>query len=209
MAGAMRRTFSSARNMQISGWERRYQSRERPAEDFSLVPSRLLVETAANIDPAKALDLACGTGRNALWLAERGWKVTAVDGSRTAIRVLLDHASERRLNINAHVSDLENHEFKIKPAAWDLIAICYYLQRDLFEPAKNGIVGGGILIAIAHLAGPDEEASAHRLRPDELKEYFQDWEMLHYFEGDSRDIAHKRPVAEIAVRKRWDVVNAA
>jgi tellurite methyltransferase len=190
--------------MHISGWEKRYQSRERPAEDFNLTPAGLLVETAEKLDPANALDLACGTGRNALWLAERGWKVTAVDGSRAAIRALLDRASERRLNIDAQVIDLESHAFEIRPAAWNLIVICYYLQRDLFEMAKSGIVDGGILVAIAHLATPGEQVSAHRLRPGELQGYFQDWEILHHYEGGSRDVTHKRPAAEIAVRKRGD-----
>jgi SAM-dependent methyltransferase len=187
--------------MEIRAWERRYRSGERRAEDFEAAPAPLLIETAGKLPPGKALDLACGTGRNALWLAEHGWNVTAVDGAPKAIRVLLDRASERHLKIDTRVADLEKHEFEIAPAAWDLIAMCYYLQRDLFAPAKRGIVAGGVLLAIVHVTEPGEELTPHRLHAGQLKNYFRGWEILHYYEGSPFDAAHKRPIAEIAARK--------
>ncbi len=188
--------------MEIRAWEERYRSRERPAEDFDAAPAPLLTETARKLRPGKALDLACGTGRHALWLAEHAWRVTAVDGAPSAIAVLLDRASDRHLKIDTRVADLEKHEFDIAPNAWDLIAMCYYLQRDLFAPAKRGIVAGGVLLAIVHITHPGEDAAtSHRLHPGELKTYFRGWEILHYYEGRPRDAAHKRPVAEIAARK--------
>jgi tellurite methyltransferase len=187
--------------VEIRAWEKRYRSRERSAEDFGAAPAPLLIETARKLRPGKALDVACGTGRNALWLAEHAWKVTAVDGAPSAIRVLLDRASDRHLKIDTRVADLEKHEFEIVPDAWDLIAMCYYLQRDLFAPAKRGIVAGGVLLAIVHITHPGEEATSHRLNPGELKNYFRGWEILHYYEGRPRDAAHKRLVAEVAARK--------
>ena len=96
-------------------------------------PTPLLVETASKLKPGRALDLACGTGRNAVWLAEHGWKVTAVDRSR---------AIDDSLRSARHVADLEKHEFPIVEASWDLIAVSYYLQRDLFEPVKRGREAG-------------------------------------------------------------------
>ena len=187
--------------MEIRAWEKRYRSRARSAEDFDAAPAPLLIETARKLRPGKALDLACGTGRNALWLAEHAWRVTAVDGAPSAIRVLLDRASDRHLKIDTRVADLEKHEFEIVPDAWDLIAMCYYLQRDLFVPAKRGIVAGGALLAIVHITHPGEEATSHRLNPGELKNYFRGWEILHSYEGRPRDAAHKRLVAEVAARK--------
>lgn len=191
--------------MEITDWEKRYRSRKRPAEDFDTAPSHLVVETAGKLPPGRALDLACGTGRNALWLAEHDWKVTAVDGAPSAIHTLLNRASELHVRIDARTADLEKHEFEIAPAAWDLILMCYYLQRDLFLPAKRGVVPGGILLAIVHITLPGEEPTPHRLRPGELKGYFQDWEVLHYYEGSSLDAAHKRPVAEIAAREMRNI----
>ena len=189
------------RNMEIRGWDNRYRSGERAAEDLEAAPTPLLVETAKQLAPGKALDLACGAGRNALWLAEHGWSVTAVDGSSAAIEILSSRASERGITLDAQVADLEKHEYEIEPFHWDLIAICYYLQRDLFEPAKRGVAPGGILIAIVHVAESGEEPTAHRLRPGELEQYFAGWEILHHREGRASDAAHRRLVAEIVARR--------
>jgi tellurite methyltransferase len=187
--------------MEIEAWERRYGARERAAEDFASAPTPLLVSTAGSLPPGRALDLACGTGRNALWLAERGWRVTAVDGAASAIRVLQERSAERRLKIDAHIADLSKHRFEMASSAWDLIVICYYLQRTLFARAKRSVVPGGMLLAIVHIAGPGEPSTPHRLHPGELKEYFRRWEILHDYEGSPVDAAHKRAVAEIVARK--------
>jgi SAM-dependent methyltransferase len=187
--------------MEINGWNERYRSRERAPEDLNAEPTSLLVATVSNLAPGKALDLACGSGRNALWLAERGWNVTAVDAASAAIEILQTRANERGLKLNAIVADLEKEEFEIEPSHWDFIAICYYLQRNLFEPAKRGIVPGGVLLSIVHVTEPGEEESPFRLRPGRLEKYFAGWEILHYHEGKANDAAHRRAVAEIAARK--------
>jgi tellurite methyltransferase len=187
--------------MEIGGWDERYRSGERAAEDLDAAPTPLLVETAKKLAPGKALDLACGTGRNALWLAEQGWSVTAVDGSPVAIEILRSRASERGVMVSTRVADLEKSEYQIEPSGWNLIAICYYLQRNLFDAALQGVVPGGILVSIVHIMEPGEEPTAHRLRPGELERYFQGWEILHRREGKPNDTAHQRSVAEIVARR--------
>ena len=143
--------------MEINGWNERYRSGERAAENLTAAPTPLLISAASNLAPGKALDLACGTGRNALWLAEHGWEVTAVDGASAAIEILQTRAAERGLEIKSIVADLEKSEFEIVLDRWDLITICYYLQRNLFEPAKRGVAPGGLLISIVHTTDPGEE----------------------------------------------------
>jgi SAM-dependent methyltransferase len=187
--------------MEIGEWNERYRLRERAAEDFDATPTPLLVETAASLAPGKALDLACGTGRNALWLAEHGWEVTAVDGAHAAIEALRTRATERGLKINAVIADLEKDEFEIQPSDWDLVVMCYYLQRNLFEPAKRGVAPGGTLISIVHVNEPEEGDGPYRLRHGELEKYFTGWEFLHRFEGKADDSAHRRAVAEIVARR--------
>jgi len=146
--------------------------------------------------PGVALDLACGPGRNARYLAERGWRVTAVDGSPIAIAKL----RERNVEIDARVADLERGEFQIHPDAYDLICDCYYLQRDLFPLMKTGIRRGGMAIVIVHLNG-DSDETVTRARPGELRDYFVDWNILHYREGQPGEACHQRAVAElVAVR---------
>jgi tellurite methyltransferase len=153
-------------------------------------PTPLLVETVRKLKPGRALDLACGKGRNAIWLTEHGWTVTAVDRSPGAIP-----------GVDTHVADLEKHEFQIVEAAWDLIVVSYYLQRDLFELIKRGIAPGGIALVIVHIFEPGNEKSRFSLHPGELATYFEGWEILHYYEGKPRDPDHKRAVAEIVARK--------
>jgi tellurite methyltransferase len=187
--------------MEIHDWNERYRLRERAAEDLDAAPTPLLVETATRLAPGKALDLACGAGRNALWLAEHGWEVTAVDGAAAAIEILRTRATERGLKINTIVADLEKGEFEIEPSRWDLIAMCYYLQRNLFEPAKRGVAPGGTVISIVHVNEPGEADGPYRLRPGELEQYFADWEILHCREGKTNDSVHRRAVAEIVARR--------
>jgi tellurite methyltransferase len=186
--------------MEIHDWNKRYRLRERPAEDLDAAPTPLLVDTATALVPGKALDLACGAGRNALWLAEHGWEVTAVDGAHAAIEVLRTRAAERGLKINAVAADLEKGEFEIEPSRWDLVAMCYYLQRNLFGPAKRGVAPGGILISIVHINEHGEEDGPHRLRPGQLEQYFAGWKILHRYEGKPNDSAHRHAVAEIVAR---------
>jgi tellurite methyltransferase len=190
--------------MEIRSWDERYRSGERAGEDLDATPTPLVVETSARLAPGRALDLACGSGRNAIWLAERGWSVTAVDGSPVAIEILRSQASGRGVAVNTKVANLEKFEYQIEPASWNLIAICYYLERDLFEPAKQGVVPGGILISIVHMTEPGEEPAAERLGPGELERYFEGWEILHGRQGKPNDTAHQRSVAEIVARRPAD-----
>jgi SAM-dependent methyltransferase len=188
--------------MDIQRWEERYRSKQRLPEDFATDPTALVARTAKALPVGRALDVACGTGRNALWLAQQGWKVTAVDGAPTAIEVLLGRARERGLSVEAVVANLEKWEYRIEPEAWDLICICYYLQRDLFEVAKRGLAPGGVIISIVHLSDPGDPATDHRLVSGELAGHFRDLEILHHFEGQPNDPAHHRAVAEVVARRR-------
>jgi SAM-dependent methyltransferase len=185
----------------IHGWDERYRSGIRASEDLDAAATPLLIETARNLPHGKALDLACRAGRNTLWLAENGWNVTAVDGSGAAIELLRRRASEQSLQLDAQVADLSRGEYRIEHSAWDLIAICYYLQRDLIEPAKLGVAPGGVLIAIVHITEPGEEPSFKRAAPGELESYFQGWQILHRYEGKPTDTAHRHAVAEIVAQR--------
>ena len=179
--------------MDIRAWDERYRSEGAKHSP----PTPLLKDTAQRLPPGRALDLACGAGRNAVWLAEHGWQVTAVDGSPSAIKFLKQQCPA----LDARVADLEKHEFPIEEGCWDLIAVCYYLQRDLFEPVKQGVKAGGIALVIVHMIEPAHEQSRYSVQPGELANYFGGWDIMHYYEGKPRDPEHKRAVAEIVARK--------
>ena len=186
--------------MDVQGWNERYRLKEHRAEDLKAAPTPLLVKTASQLRPGRALDLACGTGRNSIWLAEHGWRVTAIDGARSAIESLSERALNKGLEVETRVADL-HADNGIEANAFDLVAICYYLQHTLFAPAKHAVRPGGVLVAIVHTTEGDEQPTENRLRPGELRSYFTGWQLLHEYQGQPDDSAHRRAVSEIVARK--------
>lgn len=185
--------------MNIAGWEQMYRSGERGNEN---APTILLIETLEKLPAGTAIDLACGAGWNAVYMAERGWTVTAVDGSERAIELVEQRAAERGVRVQTRVSDLTKPDFMMPPDAFDLVLIAYYLQRDLFAKVKAAVRPGGVVIAIAHTPEPGKPWSEKRAAPGELRTFFEGWDILWEYEGPSRDPAHKRPVAEIVAQLR-------
>ena len=163
--------------------------------EFTPVP--LLVEVAEMLAPGRALDIASGPGRNALYLAGLGWNVVAVDASRTAIGILRERAATARLSIEAHQADLEADAFTIEPAGYDLIYDFFYLQRDLFPQIREGVRPGGLFTAEIHLREDDR----HRfvVDPGELRAEFAGWKILYYSEAARPD--HTRATARIIARR--------
>ena len=161
-------------------WERHYAD---PAH-LDLTPHPLLVEVADLLPPGHALDLACGPGRHALHLAKLGWRVTAVDASEVANRLLRERAGS--LPIEAIRADLERGEFRIAPEAYDLICDFFYLQRDLFPQIRAGLRPGGVFTGAIRLTG------SFSLNSGELRAFFDGWKIVFYSETDSaRIIARK------------------
>lgn len=184
-------------------WDERYRS----GEFASVAPSDLLRRAIDGVEPGIALDLACGAGRHAIYLAENGWQVTAVDSSSVGIELLRKRERERDLSIDARVEDLEKDEFDWPPDAYDLICDLYYLQVDLFPKIRRSLKPGGLLVAAIHLAehDPSSEGTTHRfvLESGELREYFRDCEILYYHETEGIDTdagQHQRRTAELIAR---------
>jgi tellurite methyltransferase len=166
--------------LSIEQWNERY----RAGEQLFAEPSPLVTRFTGELEPGPALDLACGPGRNSLYLAEQGWHVRAVDGSPLAIEILRARAGERNLVIDAGVADLERGEFEIEPGAYDLICDCYYLQRSLIPKMKLGVRPGGIMVAIVHLADADQpQGTPTRASPGELRAFFVEWRTLPHYEA--------------------------
>lgn len=184
----------------MADWDERYRRGEYPT-----APLPVVVKAASIFAPGRALDLACGAGRHALYLAERGWQVTAVDASRVGIDVLQRRAGERNLTVDAHIADLERGEFVIEPAAYDLLCVCCYLQRELFPAIRAGVRAGGAVAAAISLVddSPDVKPMnpAFLLRPGELRAEFAGWKILHDFEGKRAGQEQRRALAELIARR--------
>src|ERR1700688_513924 len=99
--------------MDLAAWDEQYRRKAGSAAEHDSAPNSLLVAAARDSPPGRALDLACGKGRNALWLAEHGWSVTAIDGSPSAIELVGRRASARGLSVTTQVADLEKGEYAI------------------------------------------------------------------------------------------------
>ncbi len=166
-----------------------------------MAPADLLARAVETVPAGRALDLACGLGRHALFLARLGWNVTAVDASRVAIERLRERAAGHA--VDARVADLEKGEFAIGAGAWDLICDFFYLQRSLFADIRAGVRPGGLFVATMHLLDDAPDARPRNpdfvLREGELEAAFAGWTLLHYHEGARSD--RRRRVAELIARR--------
>jgi SAM-dependent methyltransferase len=185
----------------LADWDERYSRGEQIIKE----PLPLLVRVADRLKPGRALDLACGTGRHAIFLAERGWRVIAVDASSVGIEIAKALARVREVEVDWRVADLERGEFEIERDAYDLVCVFYYLQRDLFPQIRAGVRAGGIVVAAIHMV--DDSPNAKPMNPDfllqpgELRAEFSGWEILHDYEGHPTEEGHQRRTAEIVARK--------
>jgi SAM-dependent methyltransferase len=147
----------------------------------------------------KALDLAGGLGRHALWLASRGWQVTVVDVSAVAIGKLRQAALELNVNVDLFVGDAA--EYKLEPAHFDLIVLFYHLDRSLFPKIVSALKPGGLLICKMSLRWDSGEglmtASPHPLHRNELPSLVPELVVLHHEERPVRG----RGVVEFVGRK--------
>ena len=150
------------------------------------------------------LDLACGTGRNGLMLAERGIPVVFADRSASALKTIEQHLTENNLPGRTWQIDLEQPG--VNPFSNDhfnAIIVFHYLHRPLFPPLLSAIKPGGLVLyetfTIENRKFGRPNNLDFLLRPNELKMIFQDWEMIHYFEGVLKN--PDRAVAQIVARK--------
>ncbi|HVC86538.1 MAG TPA: class I SAM-dependent methyltransferase [Gaiellaceae bacterium] len=131
-------------------WNRRYAGSELL---WTAQPNRFLVAETEHLRPGRALDLACGEGRNAVWLAERGWEVVGVDFSDVALEKARALAAARGVDAQWVHADLL--DFEPSRHAFDLV-IAFYLQvpegvrTPVLRRAADAVASGGTLLVVAH-----------------------------------------------------------
>ncbi len=157
-----------------------------------MTPRPFVERHAKDLAPGRALDLACGTGSNAVWLAQRGWHVTAVDWSAESL-AQVRHAAPA---VETHLANLEAGEFEIGEQQWDLIVVSHYLQRDLFPKILRGLRPEGRAIVIVHMFEPGHETSRFSVQPGELGHLFAGGRILVYEEGNAQGRATARIVVQ-------------
>jgi SAM-dependent methyltransferase len=112
---------------------------------FSKEPNRLLKETLRGKKPGAALDVAMGQGRNALYMASQGWKVTGVDFSDEGVRAAREEATKRKLHLDAVNADIDTYDFGA--AKWDLVTMIYATSNAKWiEKIKPSLKPGGLFV---------------------------------------------------------------
>ena len=185
--------------MQREDWDRKY------AETgllWSATPNRLLVAEVAELPPGRALDLACGEGRNAVWLATLGWKVTGVDYSAVAIDKARSRARRDGVEVEFLCADLLAYE--PDPSSFDLILLLYFHLpraelRTVVSRAQSALAEGGTIVVIGHdrtnltegVGGPSDPEILYT--PDEIAAELTELEIekatrvFRDVEGEERD----------------------
>ena len=155
--------------MDSSEWDRRYAGSELV---WTAEPNRFVVAEVQDLPPGRALDLGAGEGRNSLWLAARGWQVTAVDFSAAGLDKARRLAQARGVSAGWVLADVLGYQ--PETAAFQLVLVAYLqltapeLDRVL-EHAVGALAQGGTLLVVGHdltnlaegVGGPQDPALLH------------------------------------------------
>lgn len=155
-------------------WDRRWGEMRPQARGE---PSPVVVAALEDLTAGTALDLGCGTGRHAVWLAERGWRVTAVDFSAEALRQGRERASDRGVEIDWVLSDLLAYE--PQPSAFGLVLVTYihvpaHERRAILTKATAAVTPGGTFLLVGHdltnigTGAPGPSSPAVLYTPDDI-----------------------------------------
>ncbi len=182
----------------IEDWDARYRESARPLPDR---PAAILAEVLSLLPRGRALDIACGAGRNAIFLAMRGWDVTAVDFSSAALALACSAAQAAGMPVTwertfaeppqqlhgLYLIEGDLEKLSLPRQAFDLIVCTNYLQRSLFRQIDAALRPGGVLLyetftrdQLQFAAGPHN--LEFLLSPGELRESFPDLATLFYRE---------------------------
>jgi len=136
--------------VQREDWDKRYASVDNL---WAVRPNRFLVAEVADLEPGRALDLACGEGQNAIWLATLGWDVTGVDFSEVAIAKARARAERDRVRVAFSCADLLEYEAAL--GAFDLVLVLYLHispdgRRQVLAKASAALAPGGTFVLVGH-----------------------------------------------------------
>jgi SAM-dependent methyltransferase len=171
-------------------WDKRYRA---GAYEERTHPTALLAEWLPRLGTGSALDLACGAGRNALFLAANGYRVDALDISSVGLERGRHAAGPRQLAIRWLCADLDEPAEAALPAGpYDLIVWVRYIHRDLMPYLLARLSPGGTLLCEQHLATTDTAVAgptnaAFRLEPGELVRSAPGLQVRHHYEGAITD----------------------
>jgi SAM-dependent methyltransferase len=136
--------------MDAREWDQRWLDKRLHAHGEA---SPVVLAALEGLEPGRALDLGCGSGRHAAWLAERGWRVTAVDFSSEALRQARERAAAFAVEVDWIEADLVSYE--PPRTAFDLVLLAYIHvppdeRRAILAKAEAAVGTGGTLLLVGH-----------------------------------------------------------
>lgn len=167
-------------------------------------PGQFLVRHASLL-PARgrALDVAGGGGRNAVWLARRGFSVTLVDVSDEACRLAAEAAARADVDLAVERRDVSGTG--LPPGPWDVIVFHHFLDRDLWAPAAAALAPGGVLLitqpTVHNLERHDRPSREWLLEPGELVAAARTWADVEVVVADEGWTADGRHESSIVARR--------
>lgn len=186
-------------------WDNKYLKKSqllRPRE-----ASSNLMDSLIHCRGTKALDLACGAGRNSIYLAESGFDVDALDIARIALDALDSEAKNKNLTskINTVLVDLD--EYNIQENVYDLIIMANFLDRDILESSKVALKKDGILFVETYMISDENEKTEsdlnNLLRSQELKQILDNsFEILYYDEFKNEDYEIYKMEKQVIVARK-------
>ncbi len=162
-------------------WDAKYTGREGSGQHDPWL------DTIAHLLPDKgaALDVAGGAGRNALWMARRGLRVTLTDISTVGMEIALGQASREGLSLSLLAADLDSDPLSEGP--WDIVMCLNFLDRRLFGDFKRLLAPGGVLVfaqpTLSNLQRHKHPSERYLLQDGELPELVQGLDIRLYEEG--------------------------
>ncbi len=184
-------------------WDKRYRERK---PDLNRGANTILKKYLRSLPKGKALDLAAGEGRNAVFLAEHGFEAEAVDISPVAMSRARKLARARGVRIKAMAADLDT--YRLLPGRYDLVLNFYFLDRRLIPRIKKGLKKGGMVVFETYTTeqkklgtgGPGQTQFV--LKPNELLRLFRGFHVLFYREGVFREGGKRRAIASLIAQKQ-------
>ena len=183
-------------------WDERY---GRKGYTFGKEANLFLQRHISLLPRGKVLDIAAGEGRNAVFLAEHGFDVDAIDISETGLKKVRELAKEAGVKIHTLRGDLDT--YKIGEGEYDLITNFYFLNRRLIPSIRKGIRKGGWVVfetyILEHrsLAAGGPTRLEYFLEPNELLRLFHRFRILRYREGIFRERGRKKAIASLIAKK--------
>jgi tellurite methyltransferase len=186
-------------------------------------PAAILLEALQLLPRGRVLDLACGNGRNAIFLSARGWKVTAIDSASSALAFLRAAADAEGIDVTVNgqrnssrttsatsgggldVIEANLEEFQLPRNRFNLVVCTNYLQRSLFRAIEEALLPGGVLLYETFTRAQLQFAQGPRnpkylLEPGELRTAFPKLTPLFF-----RELSAGKGFATLLARKPGEV----